>query len=156
MKYSVNLTDDQRKDLIEFYREKAQKLRNEVKDLEDLLIQLSNAAAPTSTVLPAEADSSRNRLASAEYKESWSWALKVRYVISKVGRCMPTRDVIDELKKYETFDKDPINSVSGTLSSKANKGLMFNKYKPYGAEYYFGLKEWFNNDGTIKTEYEAI
>ena len=153
--YSVNLnlTEIQRKSLISFHQERIQQLKSELNELEDLVRQLTMVEH---TPIKQEPITDRDTARLGVYKDTWGWAIKVRYVLSKVGRCLTTREIIEELKKYEHFDKDPINSISGTISSKATKGIMFGKYKPYNTEYYFGLKEWSDDQNNVNPEYAAI
>jgi hypothetical protein len=93
-----------------------------------------------------------------QYRENWNWTLKIKYVLKITGHCLTTREIINKIIELEPVLKSEgiINSVSGTISSKSSKKIIFNRYQAYqGSEYYVGLKEWFDSYGKILDEYKG-
>jgi hypothetical protein len=144
MAYVDLFTEEERQDLIRQNLKKLEDLNAEVKRTESVLAKLG---VPQKTSAPADA---------SDYRSNWSWTLKIKYALKKTKRCLTSREIVEVL---EGIDKDlgegAINSVSGTLSTKATKKIIFDRYQPYeGADYFYGLNDWFEN-GTVKNEYKA-
>lgn len=149
MALDVNqLTDDERKDIIETYKNKLANLQQEIAKVKAVLEKFG-VTTPTNTPLFSNTTTERKD----EYRVNWNWTLKIKYVLQKLGRCVLTREVIDKIMELEPGLKktEILNSISSTISTKASKGIIFKRYQPYaGSDYFVGLKEWFNGDEVIE------
>ncbi|WP_139307996.1 hypothetical protein [Pontibacter flavimaris] len=170
----VKLNESQRNELVSYYRGKLNELESQANNYRDLLRQLTSPsgesnyvesnhapiAKPIYVPAPSQAsvftDNPEHSAAIKDYKQTWSWSMKIKYVIASNGRCLTSREIVDQLSLFDTSltkVADPMSSVSGSISAKISKGVIFDRYRPYdGAEYYTGLKEWFDEDGELIDE----
>lgn len=144
--FKVELTEDQRSELIEYYEAKVQKLKSELNRTQLLLANLNGKADTT----PIE---NKAGFADSNYPYEAKLGPKILYVLEKIGLCVSA----DELKAYLlTFEPglgDTKNfgfKVAGTIGA-----YMKNKLASYMSKNvnYIGLKEWFDNGGKVKSKH---
>src|SRR5690606_33269005 len=133
---TVKLTDTQKNELIRYYTDKIKEMEAMIHEYQGLLSQLTGEEPKrltpfTFTVKTADQVNS-------EYKKNWSWSAKIRYVLRKQGHCLTSREIVYKIMDLEPeLTDDIINSVSGSISSKISKNVVFGRYKPYeGSENY--------------------
>ena len=156
----IKLSDEQKNILIKTYQSRLSELEKERAEILALLQQIQSSTQEQLT--SDESSAIINSTASREsYKERWNWTQKVKFVLKQVGHCLTTRDILDYIMELEpTLENanSAINSVSGTISGKALKGIVFKRYQPYeGSENYVGLLEWWENeyDNEPMEQYQA-
>lgn len=141
-----------------------QKRMNKVDDnLRMLKDEILNLSINGDKTVLKEAEEVTGNKASASYNPKWPNAIKSKYVIGDFKRCVTIREVVNRIKELEPDynnaegDRTLMNGLSGLISVKARKGILFNRYKPYeGSEWYYGLKEWFNNESKPFKEYRIM
>lgn len=147
MGHDINqLTDDEKNDIIETYRNKLASLQQEIGRVKAVLEKFG-VTVPTNTPLFNTGNERKD-----DYRVNWNWTLKIKYVLQKLNRCVLTREIIEKVLEFEPALKreEIINSISSTISTKASKGIIFKRYQPYdGSDYFVGLKEWFNGDEVL-------
>lgn len=117
------------------------------------LKMVTQLAVPSYTQEHATPVSAWSNSVGSDYNTKWNWPKKVEHVISQAGICLTTRQIINGIKAIEPMDTDPVASVSGTISGKIKAGVIFNRYAEYeGGDWFIGLKDWFNPDGSVKEE----
>jgi hypothetical protein len=140
------LTDDEKKDIIETYKTKLANLQQEVARVKTVLEKFG-VSAPISTPLFSNPNERKD-----EYRINWNWTLKIKYALQKLNRCVLTREIIEKIMELEPTLKreEIINSISSTISTKSTKGIIFKRYQPYaGSDYFVGLKEWFDGEDVL-------
>lgn len=145
----AQLTEDEKRDIIETYKTKLLNLQQEISRVKGVLEKLGYDPGIQATSLFTSTDK--------EYRTSWSWTLKIKYALQKLNQTVTTRDIIAKILELEPSlkQKDIINSISSTISTKATKGIIFKRYQPYpGSDYFVGLSEWFN-DLQVLPEYKG-
>lgn len=150
---SLNVTEDERPELVEFYKARLDKLESEVLKAQKIL-QTLGYEGPFRLV---EASTSNEKTSDRDqYRWNWSWTLKIKFVLQTAGKCLTTREIIEGIVKNEPELKRSsiVNSVSGTISAKVTKGILFKRYQDYpGGDYYVGLSEWFEGN-EVKPEHK--
>lgn len=149
----VKLSTTQRAELVDYYTNKINELQSLIVEYKDLLNQLSEQPGQ-SPIESQYLEPERKTVKipnSLDYRKSWSWSAKIRYVLRNHGSCLTSRQIVEKLQELEPeLDDKAINNVSGSISSKISKNIVFNRYKPYeGSENYIGLREWFTEDGKL-------
>ncbi len=145
---NIPVTDEEKKELGEFYLSKLNTARSQIRKYEIMLDKLGIPYQEER--IPAQENPNVGK-----YRTAWNWARKVKYVLEMTGKCMTTREIIEEIKELEpSLTEDPMASVSGTISGKVRLGVMFNRYRPYeGSEQYVGLTKWFDQFGNVYDQY---
>lgn len=145
-----------RKDLFEHYQGKVKQEELKI-DAANSAIELANSEIEKyknllnqlKTSLPSD---------SSSYNENWGWGLKMKFILSHVGHCLTSREIANELLKYNSGIKNPMNSISSIIIEKVKKGILFDRYEientknPSQPTYYYGLIEWFKNKGQLVDE----
>lgn len=140
-------TDDEKRDIIETYKKKLLTLQEELARVKAVLEKFGVTNLNHTPLFPG-VDSARKDA----YRPNWSWTLKIKFALQKIGRCVLTREVIDKILELEPglTREEIVNSISSTISTKATKGIIFKRYQPYdGSDYFVGLKEWFDGDEVL-------
>jgi len=147
MSIEINqLTDDEKKDIIDTYKNKLANLQQEIAKVKTVLEKFG-VTIPTNTPLFNNPNERKD-----DYRVNWNWTIKIKYALQKLNRCVLTREIIEKIIELEpTLKRDVIiNSISSTISTKASKGIIFKRYQPYsGSDYFVGLKEWFEGDEVL-------
>lgn len=155
----LKLSDAQRQSLITLHKNRLSQIEKEKLEILDLLKQIDPENADWKNV-----DAKPFTIAggsSETYRVRWNWTQKVKYILKEVGHCLTTRDILDRICDIEPEVRNQhsaINSVSGTISGKSLKGIVFKRYQPYeGSENYVGLLEWWETeyDEEPKDEFKA-
>lgn len=152
--FVLSLASEERDELLNFYKAKLAKILKEKEKVESLIDKLSH---PSNQATSPNFEEKAKIVDAPKYRESWSWTLKTKFALQVTQKCLTSRDIINTIKEYEDLgDKDPINSVSGTLSQKTHKGVVFKRWYPYeGSESYYGLIEWWNGE-ELRDEYKPL
>lgn len=140
------LTDDEKRDIVETYKKKLQTLQEEIARVKAVLEKFGVTNPNPTPLFGAEAARKDG------YRPNWNWTLKIKFALQKIGRCVLTREIIDKILELEPglTREEIVNSISSTISTKATKGIIFKRYQPYdGSDYFVGLKEWFNGDEVL-------
>jgi hypothetical protein len=148
MDTKIVVSEDDRKELIEYYKGKLEIASRELeailekkKSYENMLVQLINNSETHAV----------NSL--SKYETAWSWMLKITYVLKKANRTLRTKDIVDALIVLDhTSDRDKYtSSVSAIISQKLDTA--FRRYKDdTTGEFFIGLMEWYN-DEKIRHDY---
>lgn len=174
---NLSLSDAEKEELIQYYESELKKINARKHTIENLLSKLKSNLAEEEiqevhhyvnkngvTVEKSEHISSGlfNESDLGEYNLEWTWSEKIRFIITRENKCLKTFTVAQKLFEIEGENipeeqrEVAARSISATLSRKSQKGKTFLRYTPYdGADFFYGLKEWFISDGEVKEEYKA-
>lgn len=170
--FHLKLSDSQRNDLVDYYKSKIELAMLQIADYTDLLEQLGGTPPSINTsrfLAPSNSTNAVNAPDSSVlekspitkvFKQSWSWSLKIKFILEITGHCLTTREIVNELVKIDNSLDNPLKSISSTISVKVGEGIMFDRYlvadetntSPNQGTYYNGLKEWFDEEGNLKEE----
>jgi hypothetical protein len=150
---TVKLSPEQRNELTKFYTDKINDLQKQVSEARELLQKL-NGDSLYRTKLVSEKNV---EIQLPKNYHLWSVAQKIKYVLNQTNYCLTARQIVDSLKQFELDDKSTFyGTVSGTISNKINKKILFNRYREIeGGDFYNGLIEWFDENGNVLEQYRA-
>lgn len=100
--------------------------------------------------------------ANAVYNVEWSWSKKARFIIRENGRPMTLQHILDyaELMYEDDLTSDEgaysktKSNLSGQLKANLDRLFMRTKFEYKSKYYYYGLKEWFDDDGELLPEFQ--
>lgn len=160
MKTTLDLTDSQKEELLEYYATRLADLRGKIEDVESIVAQLKgdNSKSPLKNEAISNQPEQAVDTSPHDYHKSWSWALKARYAINRRGHCITARQILDDLAKIDdTVVRKSMSSISAALSTKVSNNEMFNRYVPVeDSDFYYGLKEWFDSEGNVIDKYDPF
>lgn len=149
---TINLTPEERKDLLKTYADKIESLQNQLTVARDMMLKI-NRSVDSSVQQTAQ----KTNINSLDGYDNFSIHQKIIHALDINGKCMNTKQIVEYLKQFEKEDRKSFyGSISGILSAKIKKKQLFSRYMPKGgSEYYIGLIEWFSPDGKIIEQYKA-
>lgn len=142
MSATITLSDAEKKAVIAFHENNVEDIRAQISELNEQMAQ--------SLYRISELTGNGNK-----YSSSWPLWKKVQYalVINNVG--MTTKELSKQINDLDGRDPDDIrdlvSAISATLKPKIDKKDTFGR-EDIGGEHYYGLIEWFDEDG-LKMEY---
>lgn len=161
MANKITLTDSQKEELIEVYRDKIKRLDAQKREYIELIGQLSGEQTK-----PARNQLFLTNLDTANpsaYNPDWSWSKKAYYILSTAKTCLTVREIFEKiavlepsLKENEKAARDNYQYISSTISTKVANGKMFGRYQaPEAKGYLIGLIDWFDKNGILKSDYKS-
>ena len=159
-KITLELQDDEKNQLLEFYLNKQKDIQNKISGLSNLfkrneekIMLLRNGKEPSHT--PASKPLfDKEGSALGDYNPKWTWLQKGIYAIKYKGKGIPFRDIVNTILFFEPSlkeNKHKVVSGVSVLGVKAQKNEIVSRCKE-GSDYIYGLPEWFEN-GELKDEY---
>ena len=161
MANKLTLTDIQKEELIEVYRDKIKKLDQQKREYIDLISQLTGDQAR-----PAKNQLQLSNLGTAtpdSYDSNWSWSKKAFFILSTLKTCLTVREIFEKIAVYEPSmkeseksERDNYQYLSSTISTKVSNKNTFGRYaSPDKKGYLIGLIEWFDKNGDIRPNYKT-
>ena len=92
------------------------------------------------------------------YDHTWSIPDKASFVFKTVQRILTIKELVREIGKLESIkdEEKMIRNFSSALGTKAKSGKMFGRVKiTKDGEFKYGLKNWFDEDGKLSSEYNS-
>lgn len=146
MSAQVTLSDSEREAVIAYHQANIDALKMQVAELNEQIA----AANYRISELAFEVN---------RYNTNQPLWKKVQYILTVEKYVLSTREIaraIVALDGYDSNDprnvKDLVSAISATLKPKIDKKDTFGRTEIDG-EHYYGLIEWFNEDGSIIGEY---
>jgi tRNA(Phe) wybutosine-synthesizing methylase Tyw3 len=119
----IEITDDDAKDLIDFYVEKQRNIKNQMSVLGASLKELNTKILELKQSLQAKNPSVINNKDGVEYSSKWHWVKKIEFAIRQAGKPLTTKEIVDILTEYQpdyiSERRSAIASVSAILSTKS-------------------------------------
>jgi hypothetical protein len=150
---TIDLSDFQKKELIEFYTKKLNEIERSRIETIDLLEKLKGVGISSS---PNQLNIANNESSIDGYRKAMSWPQKAKFVLTKNNNLMTSRTILNEIIKYEPEiggkkTRSSLASLSATLSIKATKGDPFKRWrKDEDSDYLYGMSDWFDENGEPK------
>ena len=148
---TIDLSDFQKKELVEFYTKQLLDIDHRRKEVIDLLDKLKGTSQVDESKQLKIVKAPRN---SHEYSDRLTWPVKIQFALEQADTLLTARSILDLLVKYEPSlsknkdtERSSLASISATLSVKAKEGKIFKRYQAHeGTDYLYGLPGWFSND----------
>lgn len=158
-KLTIDLNPEEQKELVEFYTNKVDSLLKKINDIKELLEKLTGKKIEineTYNEIVQDVSADIKKTLPDDYN-SWSIPERIRYALNQNNKCLTTRQIVEYLNRFESIKKSSFyGTVSGVISNKIQKKILFNRYTPYkGKEYYIGLIEWWDNEGNLSEQYKV-
>jgi chromosome segregation ATPase len=129
-------------------------LKLQLSKIQDRLEEISKVMSNIdSNISQAPTATQQSDASQPKYRSEWSNIQKAIHFLRHLNKFLTIRDIVNLIKEIENrsldsdFDKQLVGTLSSVLSTKAKKGSLFCRYQPYeGAEWLYGLKNWWDND----------
>ncbi len=153
---TIDLSDYQKKELIEFYTKKLNEIEKTRIETIDLLKKLKGGESSFGSSNQLKIINDESSIDG--YRKSMSWPQRARFILIKNNNLMTSRNILDQiilydpdLKKDKETERSSLASLSATLSIKAKQGRTFKRWrKDEDSDYLYGLPEWFEENGEPK------
>lgn len=162
MERQITLSDKQIKELVSFYenkqnalRDKMIELNNEMREIENLLKPLKESSiseAPSVSERKSAELFNNEEQSSNSYNPDWSTAKKAEWVIENENKSLPINEIVSKIGNQEPYlfkgnkdqERNYKTSLSATLGTKARKGKVFYRTKNEEDIFEYGLTKWKN------------
>lgn len=152
--YKGQLTEAERTHLIEYHKSNIITLEAQINEL---TVALNNSQ---SRIKELTNDNLFGEIMIPDYAVNWPVSKKVEYVLSREKHLMTTRQIAEKINEQEgkkislSAIGDLVSSIGATIKQKVDKKITFGRTLKFG-DYYYGLIEWFDADGSVQVQYDA-
>ncbi len=134
---------------------------SKIKELEDEKTMINKRISEINSKIESITFDSSKKKEHPQYNPEWANTKKTLWALEVAGRTQSIKQIVNYISEFDEKLEDSSNrrsfysTLSATISVKAKKSVLFKRYQEYeGAEWKYGLKEWFDSDGMPLEKYQ--
>ena len=146
--------------LVSYYNNKIYAIDENIHLLEKERLEIKMRISEILTAYENERDIDKSPLFVPVYQRDWTVVKKTEYILTNVERIvLSTREITEHINVLEgggfneSQKRDWISKLGATLKQKTDKDEIFGRAESDNGEYYYGLRDWFYENGKVRISY---